>query len=108
MKTVSPAWNKALASGMASDGGIKEPRQVTGMTLAAVRAARSMTAASLARQLSIPLEELLAVESGGKTPRLCEAQKWANVLGLTFEEFGRHFYELADAAASECDHIEGR
>ncbi|HUW65716.1 MAG TPA: helix-turn-helix transcriptional regulator [Spirochaetia bacterium] len=66
------------------------------MALAEVRETRGLTAAGLARQLSIPLEELLAVERGEKTPRLCEAQKWANALGLTFEEFGYHFYELAD------------
>ena len=66
------------------------------MTLAAVRTAKGMTAAGLARRLAIPLEELLAVEKGAKPPRLCEAQKWAGVLGLTFEEFGRHFYESAD------------
>lgn len=65
------------------------------MTLAAVRKERGLTASSLARRLAVPLEELTAVERGERTPRLCEAQKWAGVLGLTFEEFARHFYELA-------------
>jgi len=64
------------------------------MSLAAVREGAGLTAAALARRLAIPLEELLAVEGGRKPPRLCEAQKWANALGLTFEEFGRHFYDV--------------
>jgi len=66
------------------------------MSLAAVREGAGLTAAALAKRLGMPLEEVLAVERGLKPPRLCEAQKWANALGLTFEEFGRHFYGVSD------------
>ncbi|WP_035107710.1 helix-turn-helix domain-containing protein [Desulfovirgula thermocuniculi] len=66
------------------------------MALADVRKSRGLSAASMAVKVGITVKELLAIERGEQPPRLCVAQKWANALGITFEEFARHYYEKAD------------
>lgn len=68
------------------------------MSLAGVRKSKGLTAAQMAVSTGLTVAELLAIEQGRQTPRLCVAQKWANALGLTFEEFSRHYYEKADPA----------
>ncbi|MEW6424008.1 MAG: helix-turn-helix transcriptional regulator [Bacillota bacterium] len=68
------------------------------MSLAEVRKSKGLTAAQMAVSTGLTVAELLAIEQGRQTPRLCVAQKWANALGLTFEEFSRHYYEKADPA----------
>jgi len=68
------------------------------LSLAEVRKSKGLTAAQMAVSTGLTVAELLAIEQGRQTPRLCVAQKWANALGLTFEEFSRHYYEKADPA----------
>ncbi|SHJ49071.1 helix-turn-helix domain-containing protein [Desulfofundulus thermosubterraneus] len=68
------------------------------MSLEDVRKSQGLTAAAMATRVGITVRELLAIERGQQYPRLCVAQKWANALGLSFEEFSRHFYEKADPA----------
>jgi Helix-turn-helix. len=68
------------------------------VSLAGVRKSKGLTAAQMAVSTGLTVAELLAIEQGRQTPRLCVAQKWANALGLTFEEFSRHYYEKADPA----------
>ena len=68
------------------------------MSLAEVRKSKGLTVAQMAVSTGLTVAELLAIEQGRQTPRLCVAQKWANALGLTFEEFSRHYYEKADPA----------
>ncbi len=68
------------------------------MSLSEVRKSKGITAAQMAVCTGLTVAELLAIEQGKQTPRLCVAQKWANALGLTFEEFSRHYYEKADPA----------
>lgn len=66
------------------------------MSLAEVRKSRGFSAVAMANSVGITVQELLAIERGQQYPRLCVAQKWANALGISFEEFARHFYEKAD------------
>ncbi len=66
------------------------------MSLEEVRKSQGLTAPAMATRVGITIRELLAIEKGQQYPRLCVAQKWANALGLSFEEFSRHFYEKAD------------
>ncbi|AEG15700.1 helix-turn-helix transcriptional regulator [Desulfofundulus sp. TPOSR] len=74
------------------------------MSLEDVRKTQGLTAAAMATRVGITVRELLAIERGQQYPRLCVAQKWANALGLSFEEFSRHFYEKADPAQLlQCD-----
>ncbi|MDQ0286929.1 transcriptional regulator with XRE-family HTH domain [Desulfofundulus luciae] len=68
------------------------------MSLEEVRKSQGLTAPTMATRVGITVRELLAIERGQQYPRLCVAQKWANALGLSFEEFSRHFYEKADPA----------
>jgi len=68
------------------------------VSLAEVRKSKGLTAVQMAVSTGLTVAELLAIEQGRQTPRLCVAQKWANALGLTFEEFSRHYYEKADPA----------
>ncbi|RKO66606.1 helix-turn-helix domain-containing protein [Desulfofundulus salinus] len=74
------------------------------MSLEEVRKSQRLTASAMATRVGITVRELLAIERGQQYPRLCVAQKWANALGLSFEEFSRHFYEKADPAQLlQCD-----
>ncbi|HHW44767.1 helix-turn-helix domain-containing protein [Desulfofundulus thermobenzoicus] len=74
------------------------------MSLEEVRKSRGVTAAAMAINVGLTVQELLAIERGKQYPRLCVAQKWANALGISFEEFSRHFYEKADPAQLlECE-----
>jgi len=74
------------------------------MSLAEVRRTKNISAGAMAARLGLTAAELLAVEEGRQTPRLCVAQKWANALGLTFEEFSRHYYAKADPAQlADCE-----
>lgn len=74
------------------------------MSLEQVRKSQKITASAMATRVGITTQELLAIERGQQYPRLCVAQKWANALGLSFEEFARHFYEKADPRQLlECD-----
>lgn len=62
------------------------------MSLSKVREEKGLNACQMAGRLGITIEELLAIEAGEKVPRLCLAQKWANFLDLSFEEFACCFY----------------
>ena len=77
---------------------IDESREESIVSLTEIRKSKSLTAAQMAVSTGLTVAELLAIEQGRQRPRLCVAQKWANALGLTFEEFSRHYYEKADPA----------
>jgi transcriptional regulator with XRE-family HTH domain len=68
------------------------------MGLSDIRKKKGISAPQMAVQVGLTTAELVSIEQGKRTPRLCMAQKWANALGLTFEEFSRHYYEKADPA----------
>ncbi|OAT80734.1 helix-turn-helix domain-containing protein [Desulfotomaculum copahuensis] len=72
------------------------------MSLEDVRKNQNISADQMAARLGLSPAELLAIESGKQTPRLCLAQKWANALGLSFEEFAHHYYAKADPAQLTC------
>jgi len=76
------------------------------VSLAEVRKSQNVSAKKMAESLGLTVAEMRAIEEGKRTPRLCVAQKWANALGLTFEEFSRHYYAKADPAQLDLDHIE--
>lgn len=74
------------------------------MSLSEVRRKKGITLAQVALRTGLTVGEVLAIEEGRQTPRLCVAQRWANALGLSFEEFSRHYYEVADPAQLlECE-----
>jgi len=66
------------------------------MSLTEVRKSQNISIKKMSGRLGLTVAELLAIEEGKRTPRLCLAQKWANALGLTFEDFSRHYYAKAD------------
>lgn len=66
------------------------------MSLGRVRKSKGFSVYRFASQMGLTTEELISIEEGEKTPRLCLAQKMANALGLSFEGFARHYYEKAD------------
>ncbi|MDD3654663.1 MAG: helix-turn-helix transcriptional regulator [Desulfotomaculaceae bacterium] len=66
------------------------------MSLAAVRKSKNILAKEMAERVGLSVLELRAIEEGRQTPRVCVAQIWANALGLTFEEYSRHYYAKAD------------
>ena len=66
------------------------------MSLRKIRESKSFSVYRFASQMGLTTEELINIEEGKKTPRLCLAQKMANALGLSFEDFARHYYEKAD------------
>ena len=68
------------------------------MSLSEARKKKGIAAQKLAERVGITTAELIQIEQGKRRPRLCMAQIWANVLNLTFEEFSRHYYEIADPA----------
>jgi transcriptional regulator with XRE-family HTH domain len=70
------------------------------MSLERVRESKSFSEYQFASQMGLTTEELINeelinIEEGKKAPRLCLAQKMANALGLSFEDFARHYYEKA-------------
>ncbi|MGQ9824176.1 MAG: helix-turn-helix domain-containing protein [Desulfotomaculales bacterium] len=74
------------------------------MSLSEVRKKKGVALAQVALRTGLTIGEVLAIEEGRQTPRLCVAQRWANALGLTFEEFSRHYYEVADPEQlKECE-----
>jgi transcriptional regulator with XRE-family HTH domain len=73
------------------------------VSLTEVRKSKNISAKKMAGRMGLTVAELLAIEEGRQPPRLCLAQKWANALGLTFEEFSRHYYAKADPAQLNLD-----
>jgi len=73
------------------------------VSLADVRKSQNISPQKMAERLGLTVAELLAIEEGRRTPRLCVAQRWANALGLTFEDFSRHYYVKADPAQLETE-----
>lgn len=66
------------------------------MSLAEVRQSQNIPVLKMAERVGLTVAELRSIEKGKRPPGLCVAQRWANALGLTFEEFSRHFYAEAD------------
>ena len=66
------------------------------MSLRRVRESKGFSEYRFASRMGLTTEELINIEEGKKAPRLCLAQKMANALGLSFEDFARHYYEKAD------------
>jgi len=73
------------------------------VSLTEVRKSQNISIKKMSGRLGLTAAELLAIEEGKRTPRLCLAQKWANALGLTFEEFSRHYYAKADPCQLDSD-----
>jgi transcriptional regulator with XRE-family HTH domain len=73
------------------------------VSLTEVLKSQNISIKKMAESLGLTVAELLAIEEGKRTPRLCLAQKWANALGLTFEEFSRHYYAKADPCQLHSD-----
>jgi len=57
------------------------------MSLRKIRESKSFSVYCFASQMGLTTEELINIEEGKKTPRLYLAQKMANALGLSFEDF---------------------
>lgn len=68
------------------------------MSLSEVRKKKGIAAKKMAERVGITTAELIQIEQGKRTPRLCMAQIWANALNITFEVFSWHYYEIADPA----------
>lgn len=66
------------------------------MGLAELRKDRGIELADLALTLGITPSEARLVEEGKAKPKLCVAQKWANALGISFDEFCISFYEATE------------
>lgn len=68
------------------------------MSLAAVRESQGISVREMADRVGLTVTELRAIEEGKQAPRLCQSQRWAHALNISFEEFAYHFYEQADPA----------
>lgn len=66
--------------------------------MAELRKDRGIKLGDLALMLGITPAEARLVEEGKVKPRLCVAQKWANALGVGFDEFCISFYESTASA----------